>query len=123
MLLAADQGPPRFAAAAPIVAGALAELRFPDRIAVSIAADRHRHLFNPGAYSGPWRESPHFVGFMNRAMDALGGESPYREVVVMGPSQTGKSEVGNNWQLHTAIYDPADMLFVMPGRVSIDEYV
>jgi phage terminase large subunit GpA-like protein len=123
MLLQADLEPPAFAAAAPIVAGALAEMRFPERLAVSEAAKRHRMLANPGAYSGPWRDSPHDVRFLERAMDALGAESPYREVVVMGPTQTGKSEVGNNWQLHTILYDPADMLFVMPDRTSISSYV
>lgn len=123
MLLTADQGPPRFPAAAPIIANALAELRFPERVPVSIAADRHRILDNPGAYAGPWRDSPHPVGFMKRAMDALNAESPWAVVAVMGPAQTGKSEIGNNWQLHTVLYDPADMLFVMPDRVAIDEYV
>jgi len=123
MLFAADLGPPRFAAAAPVVAGALAQLRFPEKILVSAAADRHRVLDNPGAYSGPWRDSPHDMRFAERAQDALHAESPFREVVIEGPTQTGKSEVGNNWQLHTVLYDPADMLFVMPDRTSIDQYV
>jgi len=123
MLSQSDLGTPRLAPAGPIVAGALAEMRFPEKISVTEAANRHRILENAGAYSGPWRESPHDVRFMNRAMDALGTESPYREVVVMGPSQTAKSELGNNWQLHTVIYDQADMLFVMPDKPAIQAYV
>jgi phage terminase large subunit GpA-like protein len=123
MLVAGEQGPPRFAVAGPVVAAALAEMRFPERISISEAARRHRVLDNPGAYSGPWSESPHDLRFAERAMDALASESSYREVAVMGPSQTAKSEVGNNWQLHTVLYDPADMMFVMPDRTAIDEYV
>lgn len=123
MLSQADLPPPSYAAAQPIVAAALAEMRFPERISVSEAARRHRVLDNPGAYSGLWRESPHDMRFANRAMDALGAESSYSEVVVMGPSQTAKSEIGNNWQLHSVIYDPADMLFVMPDKESISGYV
>lgn len=119
----ADLRPPRFAAASPIVVGALAELRYPEKISISKAANDLRELDNPAAYSGPWRDSPHSTGFMVRAMDALNQDSPYNEVVVMGPAQTGKSEVGNNWQLHTIIYDPADMLFVMPDRIGIEQYV
>ena len=123
MLSQADLPAPTFAAAAPVVAGALAEARFPEPISVSAAANKHRVLVNPGAYSGPWGESPHEVRFLDRAMDALGPESPFKEVVIEGPAQTAKSEIGNNWQLHSIIYDPADMLFVMPDRTSISSYV
>ena len=106
-----------------LVASCLAELRFPERVAPSIAARRHRQLNNPGAYSGPWGEGPYFVAHLDRPLDCLGVDSPYREVAVMGPAQTGKSEIGNNWQLHAVIYDPTDMLFVMPDRTGIDQYV
>lgn len=123
MLLQVDQAPPGFAPAAAVLANIFSELRFPEKVSVSEATRRHRVLNNPGAYSGPWSESPHDLRFLDRIMDALNAESPYREVVHMGPSQVGKSEVGNNWQLHTILYDPADILFVMPDRTSIDSYV
>ena len=38
-------------------------------------------------------------------------------------SQVGKSEIGNNWQLHSVLYDPADMLFILPDRVLAEAYV
>lgn len=115
--------PLAFADPGMIVAQCLAEMRFPEQVSVSEAARRHRVLENPGAYSGPWSEGPHFVEHLNRIMDCLGSDSPYGEVGVMGPSQTGKSEIGNNWQLHSVIYDPADMLFIGPDRVLIETYV
>ncbi|MBM3929416.1 MAG: hypothetical protein FJ335_13330, partial [Sphingomonadales bacterium] len=112
-----------FADAHGVVRSALEELRFPERVWPSEAARRHRELSNPGAYSGPWAESPHDMRFLNRAMDGLASFSPYAEVAIMGPAQTGKSEIGNNWQLHTILFDPADTMFVMPDKLSIRTYV
>jgi phage terminase large subunit GpA-like protein len=117
-----DGAPLAFVAAQDLVASCLSELRFPERVSVSGAARRHRMLNNPGAYSGPWGGGPHFVDHLDRVMDCLGKDSPHREVMVMGPSQVGKSEIGNNWQLHNVVYDPSDLLFVMPDRTSLDQY-
>lgn len=123
MLLQADQGPPQFAQAGPLVAGCLSEVRYPAKVSIVQAANDDRNLVNPGAYSGPWRDSPYDMRFAERAMDGLLASSSWSVVAIMGPAQTGKSEVGNNWQLHTVIYDPADMMFVMPDRISIEQYV
>jgi phage terminase large subunit GpA-like protein len=112
-----------FADPVDLVALFYGELRFPEVVSVSAAARRHRVLNNPGAYSGPWGEGPHFTAHLDRPMDCLAKESPYREVGVMGPSQVAKSEIGNNWQLHTVVYDPADLLFIGPDRVLIEGYV
>lgn len=106
-----------------MVASCLAQMRFPERVPPSVAARRHRVLANAGAYSGPWGGGPFFTDHLDRVMDCLWSESPYREVGVMGPSQVGKSEIGNNHQLHTVIYDQADMLFIGPDRVLIEGYV
>lgn len=112
-----------FADAGAIVGQCLGEVRIPERVPPSEAARRHRRLDNPGAYSGPWGEGPYFVQHLDRIMDCLAAASPYNEVWVMGPSQVGKSEIGNNWQLQKVVYEPTDMLFVMPDRTSIDSYV
>lgn len=112
-----------FAAPAQLVARIYSELRFPEKVSISEAARRHRVLSNPDAYSGPWGGGPHFTGHLDRPMDCLAKDSPYRELGVMGPSQCGKSEIGNNWQLHSIIYDPSDMLFLGPDRVLIEAYV
>jgi phage terminase large subunit GpA-like protein len=118
-----QHAPLAFADPRAVVASGLGELRFPERISPSVAARRHRRLNNPGAYSGPWGAGPYFTAHLDRIMDCLATGSRYREVGLMGPSQVGKSEIGNNWQLHAVLYDPADMLFVMPDRTSIDSYV
>jgi phage terminase large subunit GpA-like protein len=115
--------PLAFADPGMLVASCLAELRFPEVVAVSEAARRHRVLSNPAGFSGRWGESPHFIKHFDRPMDCLAKVSPYREVGVMGPAQVGKSEVGNNWQLHTVVYDPTDLLFIAPDRTLIEGYV
>ncbi|RDV06417.1 hypothetical protein DXH95_03040 [Sphingorhabdus pulchriflava] len=123
MLDIGQNQPLEFTAALAVVGECLSGMRFPEKVKVSVAARRHRVLNNPGAYSGPWGEGPYFTDHLDRPMDCLMAESPYREVAVMGPSQVGKSEIGNNWQLHKAIYDPSDMMFLMPDRTSIDSYI
>lgn len=112
-----------FADPVDLIGRTLGEARVPERISVSQAARRHRKLSNPGAYTGPWGEGPYFTDHLDRPMDCLGATSPYNEVAAMGPAQVGKSEIGNNWQLHSILYDPTDMLFVMPDRTGIDQYV
>lgn len=112
-----------FADPGELVGRAFGEARFPEKVAPSLAARRHRVLNNPGAYSGPWGEGPYFIRHLDRIMDCCATESPYNEVGVMGPAQTGKSEIGNNVQLHRVIYDPTDMLFIAPDRVLIEAYV
>lgn len=120
--LATPSGPPAFASAPALVADVFAELRFPAKVAISVA-NRDRMLANPGAYSGPWGESPHDMRFTERAMDALRADSPYAEVVICGPSQTAKSEIGNAWIYHTILHDPAALLFVMPDKEAVKKYV
>jgi phage terminase large subunit GpA-like protein len=50
-------------------------------------------------------------------------DSPFSIVAIMGPSQMGKSEVGNNWQLHSVLYDPADIAFYSPTKELTASYV
>lgn len=114
---------PALASARAVLVDALEALRFPEKVSISESARRHRVLMNPGAYSGPWGDSPHDMRCLDRPMDCLHGDSPYAVVGVMGPSQTGKSEIGNNWQLHTILYDQADLLFVAPTKDLINSYV
>jgi phage terminase large subunit GpA-like protein len=123
MLDVGQHEPLAFADPGVVVSAGLRELRFPERVSPSEAARRHRRLSNPDAYTGPWGGGPYFTDHLDRVMDCLHSESPYREVGVMGPSQVAKSEIGNNWQLHTVIYDPADLLFIAPDRVLIEAYV
>lgn len=115
--------PPRFARAADAVLRAFSELLFPKKLTPMEAADEHRFLRNPGAYSGPWRDSPVPMQHLVQPTNSLAMTSPYAIVAVQGPSQMGKSEVGNNWQVHSVIYDPADIAFYAPTKELVASYV
>lgn len=123
LLMQQTREPPRFADARAAIRRAFGEVLFPEKLSPMEAADRHRHLRNPGAYSGPWRDSPVPMQHLVEPTNALWMASPYAIVAVMGPSQMGKSEVGNNWQLHSVIYDPADIAFFSPTKELTASYV
>lgn len=123
LLMQQTREPPRFADARASVRRMFAEVLFPEKVTPMEAADRHRHLRNPGAYSGPWRDSPEPMQHLVEPTNALAMTSSYSIVAVIGPSQMGKSEVGNNWQVHSVIYDPADMAFYAPTRELTASYV
>jgi len=123
LLMEQTREPPRFANVRATLRIAFGEVRFPEKLTPMEAADRHRNLRNPGAYSGPWRESPIPMQHLVLPTNNLAMTSHYAIVAVMGPSQMGKSEIGNNWQLHSVIYDPADMAFYSPTKELTASYV
>lgn len=123
LLMQQTREPPKFASARDAVRRGFREVCFPEKITPIEAANRHRHLRNPGAYSGPWRDSPEPMQHLDEPTNNLSMASPYSIIAVIGPSQMGKSEVGNNWQVHSVIYDPADMAFYAPTRELTASYV
>lgn len=82
-------------------------------MSVSEWAEAHRVLKNPGGYSGPWRNSitPYLVDPMDRsasrAVDVL---------ILAGPSQFAKTEMGLNIIGHAVQCRPRDMLAVQYSR-------
>ena len=76
-------------------------------------ADRHRILGGVGCPEpGPWRtdRTPH----LREPMECLSARSPWRRVVLMFGSQTGKTEVGLNWLGYIIHWRPAPTLLVQP---------
>ena len=113
---------PPFTPAGEVLGWAAAMLRVPPPVTVSEAALRHRILHNPGGgFTG--RYSFDIAPYLRRIHDCLTADSGHNAVAVMGPGQSGKSDVGNNWFLHTAIYDPADMIFLAPDKAVMRDYV
>jgi phage terminase large subunit GpA-like protein len=115
--------PPRFADARVAVRRAFREVLFPEKLTVLEAANKHRNLRNPGGYSGSWKDSPESDDHLDDPMNALAMSDPCTIVAVIGPSQTGKSEIGNNWQVHSVLYDPADIGFWLCDKNLIHSYV
>ncbi len=113
--------PAPFYPAAAVVADAFALLEVPERLSVSEAAERYRVLENRGGgVSGPWTFD--LLPFLRRPMDCLGPDNSYATVAVIGPAQTGKSSIGDNWLLYSAICDPADMLMLGPDKAIMRDY-
>lgn len=113
---------PSFTAASEVLARIAAMLRVPPSVTVSEAALRHRILRNPGGgFTG--RYNFDLAPYLRRVHDCLMADSGYNAVAVMGPGQCGKSDVANNWFLHTVIYDPADMIFLAPDKSVMRDYV
>lgn len=123
LLMQQTREPPKFGNAREAIRRAFRDVAFPEKIAPSEAANRHRFLRNPGAYSGPWKDSPEPSQHLEDPTNSLAMTSTYAIIAVIGPSQMGKSEIGNNWQVHSVIYDPADMAFYSPTRELTASYV
>ncbi len=87
-------------------------LRPVSHITVAKAAEKHRKLNNPGAYSGDWMNSkvPYMVEPMNTFASA-----DYKEMSFVGPAQCAKTD---GLVLNTTAYsikiDPMDMMIVCP---------
>ena len=93
----------------------------PERVSVDEWTGKHRWLTNTGGgYVGLWdhRVAPYLV----EPMRAL--TSPdFTTVAIVGPAQSGKSEVANNWMLASIDTDPAGFLRFMQTDDAMRSYV
>lgn len=83
------------------------------RMLPSETAERYRRLNNVGSYVGPWRNdsAPYLVEPMDACVDRA-----VSTVVMVGPSQFGKTEIPLNLIAHGAKVRPTDMLVIQPTR-------
>lgn len=84
-------------------------VRPPERLTVSEAAEKYRYVNNPGSYVGKWDNTtaPYLVEPMDELTNRL-----YNTVCFIGPAQCGKTDMFLNYQAHTVICDPADLMLV-----------
>jgi phage terminase large subunit GpA-like protein len=94
-------------------------LKPPERLSISTAAERYRHLNNPGSYVGPWMNST--APYLTEAMDAL-GDRAYNAVIFAGPAQAGKTELILNWITASIMSDPADFLLVEKSQAAARDF-
>lgn len=94
--------------------------RPPDRMTISQAAERFRHLNNPGAYVGKWRND--MVPYMREPMDCLKSRL-FSSVVFCGPAQSAKTDaLLLNWLLYSVVLDPMDMILYSPTQSSSRDF-
>ena len=105
---------PGFARPAAVLRPAIASLRPPRRITVAEAAEAWRWLRNPGGgYSGPWLNS--VTPYLVEPMEAF-TRRDVQMVVVLGPSQFGKTELILNLAVYEAAEGGADLLILQPTQ-------
>ena len=80
-----------------------------ERLTVSQAAEKYRRLNNPGSYTGPWKNAT--APYLVDVADSLTSYD-HTGTVFVAPAQTGKTDVGLNWMLHTVMCDPMNFMFV-----------
>jgi phage terminase large subunit GpA-like protein len=100
---------------------ALSALIPPERQTVAEHAVLNRRLSNQGGgYVGRWHheKAPYLVG----PMETL-SRLDYLTTVVVGPGQSGKTEIAQNWLLKSVTNDPADFLWYMQTDPGLESYV
>lgn len=93
----------------------------PEKISVADWAAGNRWLSNEGGgHVGRWShaEAPYLVEPMEDLTSPL-----YTSLAIVGPGQSGKSEVLNNWLLHSIDTDPASFLRFMQTDDALRAYV
>lgn len=97
-------------------------LRPRERLSVSDWAGRYRRLSSKSAAEpGPWRNDR--IPYLRAIMDALDTRHPAPLVVLMGSSQTGKSECGLNWIGKTIHWTPGSFLALFPSEKDARKWV
>ncbi|WP_321904399.1 phage terminase large subunit family protein [Paraburkholderia tropica] len=93
----------------------------PARETVAQYAALNRRLTNQGGgYVGRWHheKAPYLVAPMETLT-----RLDYLTTVVVGPGQSGKTEVAQNWMLKSVANDPGDMLWYMQTDPGLEAFV
>lgn len=96
-----------------LVAATMSALAPPPELTVSEWAERHRRLPASSAARGS-RWSNTTAPYLTEMMDAM-NDPAVRRVVIMGASQTGKSESLHNALGYFIQHDPSTVLYVLPS--------
>ncbi len=111
---------PRYASPAAILADELEALLPPSRVSVADYAAGHRWLANEGGgYVGRWQHA--LAPYLVEPMACL--TSYHLTVAVVGPGQSGKTSIAENWLLRNVATDPGDMLWYMQTDQGLEAYV
>ncbi|CAB3783239.1 hypothetical protein LMG28688_01607 [Paraburkholderia caffeinitolerans] len=110
-----------YADAYQVVREALAALVPPARETVAQYASLNRRLTNQGGgYVGRWHheKAPYLVAPMETLT-----RLDYLTTVVVGPGQSGKTEIAQNWMLKSVANDPGDFLWYMQTDPGLEAFV
>lgn len=102
-----------------IIVEAAEAARPPERLTVSEAAERYRHLNNPGAYVGPLKND--ITPYLIEPMDTL-QSLDFTAMCFVGPAQCAKTEMVLNWLTYSAVCDPADMMIIQTSQTTARDF-
>lgn len=112
---------PEFASAWLLGDEALAALEPTERRTVAEFAEMRRVLANEGGgYVGKWRNDQ--VPYVVEPMECL-TSLDHLTVAVIGPGQSAKTTIAENWLLHAVASDPANLLWYMQTDQAVEAYV
>ncbi|PXW23398.1 terminase gpA endonuclease subunit [Paraburkholderia caballeronis] len=110
-----------YASAASIAADALGALVPIERVSVAEHARQKRFLANTGGgYVGRWRHEK--VPYVVEPMECL-TDLQYQTIAVVGPGQSAKTEIAQNWLHHSVDVDPANLLWYMQTDPGVEAFV
>lgn len=110
-----------YASARTLAVEALEALLPPERQTVAEYAEQKRILSNEGGgYVGKWRNDQ--VPYVVEPMECL-TSLDYQTIAVVGPGQSAKTTIAENWLLHSVATDPADLLWFMQTDDAVEAYV
>lgn len=111
----------QFASARRLIWEALEGLLPPQRASLADWTAGHRQLNNQGGgYVGQWQHSE--APYLAEPMECLSGDR-HLTVGVVGPGQSGKTEIGHNYLLWSAATNPANMLWYMQTDEALEAHV
>jgi len=91
-------------------------------LSVSEWSDKNRRLSKKGsAEPGPWRTDRNPP--LREPMDCLSGRSSVRDVVLMFPIQSGKTECAINALGYTMEHNPGPIMVCLPAEISMHKWI
>lgn len=94
-------------------------LRSDRMLTVAASAELYRIIYTPGKGTEPWRNK--VTPYLVEPMEMLTSRR-FKAVILAAPAQCGKTEIGLNYVLHSAIVDPVDMLILQTSMAQARDF-
>lgn len=91
----------------------------PERISVSEAAEKYRHVYNPPVVNSLWDNN--IAPYLREVMDTLESRD-FTAVCFVSAAQSLKTEIIQNWIAYSVVCDPSDMLIVEKSQTEAKKF-
>ncbi len=90
------------------------------RMTVSEWAEKYRYLSPEASFMGGQLYSCRTTPYARKIMDSLSAYATYQEIIFCKSSQTGGTEIGNNWLGYIMHLNPGPTLMIMPTDGTVE---